>query len=89
MHAPKHEEVVYSEHNTLRSLEATVERLTGQKADALRNQTITELRRNTETKVKGRLKFSSRFPLIGRGNVMRDCIVGHEAVEALLKRILE
>jgi hypothetical protein len=34
------------------------------------------------------MKFESRFPLIGRGNVMRDRVIDHESVEADLEQAL-
>lgn len=73
---------------TLRNLERTVERITGQSAEILRSQTLTELRQKTEARVKHKLRFVSRFPLIGRGNVMRDKTVDHETVERLLEQSL-
>jgi hypothetical protein len=77
-----------SEEETLRKLEATVERATGQSAETLRNQTLSELRRRTEGKIGHRMKFQSLFPLVGRGNVMRDRLIDHESVEAALKHAL-
>jgi len=77
-----------SEQQTLRRLEITVERATGQSAEILRNQTLTQLRRQTEAKTGHKMKFESRFPLIGRGNVMRDRVIDHESVEADLEQAL-
>ena len=73
---------------TLRRLEATVERATGQSANELRSKTLSELRILTEKKVGRRMKFISRFPLIGRGNVMRDKVVDHDSIEGMLERLL-
>jgi hypothetical protein len=75
--------------STLRRLEATVARVTGQSVETIRSQSLTELRQVTETRLKGKLTFRSRFPLVGRGNVMRDKIIDHEAVESLLGQALK
>jgi len=64
--------------------------MTGQKASDIRNLTLTQMRRNFEvkSKPKRRLRIESRFPLIGRGNVMRDKVVDHDTVEILLNQSL-
>jgi hypothetical protein len=77
-----------NEAKTLRQLEATAEMLTGQTAADLRSQTLTQLRNKTESKVHRKWTFISRFPLIGRGSVMRERVIRHEAVEGLLTRAL-
>ena len=81
--------VVLSKADILQRLEASVERATGQRVETLRNQTLTQMRRTTEARIKHGLRFCSRFPLIGRGNVMRGRIVDHESVESLLASILK
>jgi hypothetical protein len=75
---------------TLRAFERVVESMTGQKASDIRNLTLTQMRRNFEvkSKPKRRLRIESRFPLIGRGNVMRDKVVDHDTVEILLNQSL-
>jgi len=78
-----------AENSTLRKLERTVERQTGQRAEALRSKSLTQLRKDVEQKIKGPMRFISRFPLIGRGNVMRDRIVNHQDVEKLLDESLK
>jgi hypothetical protein len=77
-----------NESQTLRRLEATAEEITGQTAETLRSQTLTELRNATELKSKRKWVFVSRFPLIGRGSIMRERVIKHEAVEGLLARAL-
>jgi hypothetical protein len=74
---------------TLHKLETIVEGVTGQTAADLRNQTLTQLRRKVEEKVRKKLVFRSHFPLIGRGNVMRDKTVDHEAIEEGLHEALK
>ncbi len=76
--------------NTILSrLEMAAEGLTGQSADELRKQTLTALRRKTEARTKKKLSFVSRFPLVGRGNVMREKVIDHSSVEAQLRRALK
>jgi hypothetical protein len=78
-----------TERTMLCRLETTVERVTGQSAKELRDQTLTELRQKTEAKTKKKLTFISCFPLIGRGNVMRDKVVDHKFVEEQLQEALK
>jgi len=77
------------ERTILCRLEATVEGVTGQTVRELRDQSLTELRRKTEQKNKTKLRFRSCFPLIGRGNVMRDKLVDHKSVEEQLQEALK
>ena len=65
-------------------LERAVEALTGKNADALRQQTISERRKELEAAHHQKMQFVSHFPFIGRGNVMRDRVMNHEKVEHLL-----
>jgi hypothetical protein len=78
-----------SESVVLHRLEVAVEEITGQPAETLRQQTLTELRRRTEARTKTKMLFRSRFPLIGRGNVMRDKVRDHKFVEAQLQEALK
>lgn len=71
---------------TLRNLERDVEILTGEKAETLRLQTLPEWRSSVELRVKKKFSFASAFPLIGRGSVMRNRIIDHEAIETLLDK---
>ncbi len=73
---------------TLESLERDVEKITGEKAEVLRGQTLSALRHSMEKKKGKQFKFPPVFPLIGRGNVMRNRIVDHETIEALLDKKL-
>jgi len=77
-----------AENSTLHRLEATVAWATGQDVMAIRSQTLTQMRCRTEAKINRPLKFVSRFPLIGRGNVMRKHLISHEEVEAELTKFL-
>jgi hypothetical protein len=70
--------------------ESCIFRLTGKTADELRSKTIADLRQEFEEKHNGApVRFVSQFPFIGRGNVLRDRLVAHEAIEAELDRVLE
>jgi hypothetical protein len=66
------------------TLERAVRKATGETADALRARTIEETRRVAEKRHGYRTRFISWFPFIGRGNVLRDCTISHEGVEAAL-----
>ena len=77
-----------SHQESLRSLEKSVEQLTGQKAKELRNHTLSSLRAKVESEHGAPLRFVSRFPFIGRGNVLRDRVVSHQSVEQQLDAAL-
>ncbi len=69
---------------TLMKLEKIVELDTGRSAAELRNFTLDEFRAKIEGARGNGLRFVSRFPFLGRGNVMRDKTVDHETVNRLL-----
>ena len=77
-----------SSQETLRGLEKSVENLTGRKAQELRDYTFSALRRQREAQTGKPMRFISRFPFIGRGNVLRDRVVSHETVERQLDAVL-
>ena len=64
------------------AFERAVERATGESIDSLRRTPIDERRQTIEKAAGHPLKFKSRFPVIGRGNVLRDRTVDHEEAEA-------
>jgi hypothetical protein len=72
----------------LKKFEEDVERLTGQKAENIRRQSLSEIRRGTEGRHGRTMRFISMFPFIGRGNVMRDRMVSHDRVEKMLDEAL-
>jgi hypothetical protein len=72
----------------LSTLEKAVEASTGERVEVLRSRSLEETRRLAEKKYRRPLKFVSHFPFIGRGNILRDRIVGHEQIEADLDAIL-
>ena len=61
-------------------LDRAVERLTGFTADTLRDVPLSEWRLRAEARAKKPTVFTSIFPIIGRGNVMRDHFISHEEV---------
>jgi KaiC/GvpD/RAD55 family RecA-like ATPase len=69
-------------------IERAVERATGVEVESLRQMPIDERRRLVEQKAGRPLRIVSRFRLIGRGNIMRDRLISHEEVEAVLRRAL-
>jgi hypothetical protein len=70
--------------NTLTLLEKDVERSTGMSIDEIRNTSIDE-RRDMLEKAGRKMKFSSAFPFIGRGNVNRDTVSTEEINKELDK----
>lgn len=66
------------------TLERAVKKATGETADVLRARTLEETRALAEKRHPRRFKFISRFPFIGRGNVLLDRTVSHKGVEAAL-----
>jgi hypothetical protein len=62
-------------------LERAVEKITGKSAASLRLLTLEEWRSEIEARHGKRMRFVSRFPFIGRGNIMRGKVVNHDQVE--------
>ena len=73
----------------MKLLESVAQRATGKSAQELRDQPISELRREVETKSRRRMRFLSNFLFVGRGNVIRDKILSHGQVETLLDEALK
>ena len=63
------------------SFERAIEMATGESIDRLRRTPLDERRHALEQARGEPLCVRSYFPLIGRGNVMRDRVVPHEDVE--------
>jgi hypothetical protein len=70
------------------AFERAVEQATGKSIEDLRRTPIDEQRSATEAELRRPLCFVSRFPFIGRGNVLRDRLLSHQQVEADLQRAL-
>jgi hypothetical protein len=73
---------------TLHNLENDVETLTGKSVKEIREKTISQFRAELEAK-GAPFTFTSAFPLIGRGNVLRDRLVTHEEANKLLDEMLQ
>ena len=65
------------------------EEATRRPADYAERTPLDELRRDEERKRDSPLKFVSYFPWIGRGSVMRDCLVSHQEAEAAYDDAIE
>ena len=74
---------------TLRLLERTVESIVGCKATDLRSITLDEQRASVEKQQGVRLFFRHAFPLIGRGNIMRDRTKSRDEIEQLVDYALK
>jgi len=66
----------------------SIEKRVGKTADEISRASIDELHNAAEKKLNARLVFKARWPLVGRGNVIRRRILTHDAVEHLLDRAL-
>jgi hypothetical protein len=66
-----------------------IERRVGKTAEEIRRTPIDEMRSEVEKKLGTRLTFKVRWPLIGRGNILRDRVLTNEAVERLLDAALK
>lgn len=61
----------------------------GMSLEALRNAGVTEIRRRIEKKNGNTLSFTSEFPVIGRGNILRDKLVTTQQIDADIDKILK
>jgi hypothetical protein len=77
-----------SKSEVLNRLEVAIESLTGEKVESLREHSISEYRKIGELKRSKTLRFVSSFPMIGRGNVLRDRVISHAGVEKKLDEAL-
>ena len=64
-----------------KSFEQAVEIATGVPVEVLRDTPVDERRATIERALGRPLRFPSRFPLIGRGSVLRDHTISHDEVE--------
>jgi len=65
-----------------------VESLIGLSAKTIREYSPNELRLHLDNKNKRKLSFTTEFPVIGRGNVLRDGIKTSEEINRDIDRIL-
>ena len=70
------------------AIEKNVEKLVGLSAEDIRNYSPDELRRFLEKKNKRKFSFTTEFPVIGRGNVLRDGIITSEEINKDIDKIL-
>jgi hypothetical protein len=68
-------------------LERVVELALGEPIESVRQQTIAA-RRTVREQRAGPISFVSCFPLIGRGNILKDRTVSHQQAEAALRTAL-
>jgi len=70
------------------AVEKNVENLIGLSAETIRKYSPDELRLHLENKNKRKFSFTSEFPVIGRGNVLRDGIKTSEEINKDIDKIL-
>ncbi|MCK5861176.1 MAG: hypothetical protein KAH38_01735 [Candidatus Hydrogenedentes bacterium] len=61
---------------------------TGKTLEELSNMTLREMQTVIEKRIGRSVVIETHFPIIGRGNVMRDRLVSHKAVEKSLEESL-
>ena len=61
----------------------------GMSLSDLKNAEVSEIRRKIEEKHGKPLSFTSEFPIIGRGNVLRDRIMTTQHINAEIDKILK
>jgi len=69
-------------------IEKNVEKSVGLSAEEIRRYSPGELRRFLEEKNKKKFSFKTEFPVIGRGNVLRDSIITTEEINREIDKIL-
>ena len=74
---------------TLARIERTVERITGTSVSELRRRSVDEQRGTAERQHGRPMQFVRRFPLIGRGNVLRDRIMSTAEIDRMVDEALE
>ena len=70
------------------AVEKNVENLVGLSAEIIRKYSPDELRRYLENKNKRKFSVTTEFPVIGRGNVLRDSLKTSEEIDRDIDRIL-
>lgn len=73
---------------TQERIERTVARMTGTPAAELRRRSVDEQRRIVEQQHGRAMRFVVRFPIIGRGNVLREKTKSHEEINRLVDETL-
>ena len=70
------------------AVEKNTEALIGLSADTIRKYSPDELRSHLESKNRCKFSFTTEFPVIGRGNVLRDSIKTSEEINRDIDKIL-
>ena len=70
------------------AVEKNVEDLVGLSAETIRKYSPNELRSHLENKNKRKFSFTTEFPIIGRGNVLRDNVKTSEEINRDIDKIL-
>jgi len=66
-----------------------IEKKSGLTISEIKDISPTSLRKYFEKKNKRAIRFKSEFPVIGRGNVLRDNLVSREELDREIDRILK
>ena len=69
-------------------VEKNTEKLVGLSAEEIRDYSPRELRSYLEKRNKKKLSFTTEFPVIGRGNVLRDNIITSKEINREIDKIL-
>ena len=69
-------------------IENNVEKVVGLSAEEIRRYSPGELRCYLEKRNKKKLSFTTEFPVIGRGNILRDSIITSEEINKDIDKIL-
>jgi hypothetical protein len=69
-------------------IEQNIESLTGLSVDKIRRYSPEELRKYFEARNNCKLTFTSEFPSIGRGNVLREGVVDSDTINNDIDKIL-
>jgi uncharacterized protein (DUF2249 family) len=70
------------------AIEKNTENRVGLSVEMIRQYSPWKLREHLEKKNKQKFTFTSEFPAIGRGNILRDGIVDSDAINKDIDRIL-
>jgi hypothetical protein len=75
--------------NQKTEFELAIEKELGESVEIIRSTPIDDQRRRAEKQYNQPTEFRSYFPVIGRGNVLRDRTSTHEEVEIELDKALK
>ena len=70
------------------AVEKNAEKLLGLSVEDIRRYSPGELRCYLEKRNKKKLSFTTEFPVIGRGNVLRDSIITSKEIDKDIDKIL-